>query len=200
MTEATRKADTPFYIVAARHLVGLTALLALNPLHGIGSNWFTDLLTSLVGMLVITSLLWGIYALFFTATARRQWPTGFFVLAWVFSALALLGFWSDYDRMKTASKSSPQPAAPVTARQPPAETKEPASPAPAPAAITLEQAALEIARAYPYLDTPEGQRALELIIVERDALIARGVDPVQALYSAAQRIAPEHQPRASNKP
>lgn len=190
MTEAVEKQATPIYLVAARHLVGLTVLLAINPLNGIGSNWAGDLLFSFVGVLVVTSVLWGIYALFFTARAKRQWPTGFFLIAWVVTPLAVLGWWKEYEGLKTAGKSPPQPATTVSVQQPALPRT----------AITIEQAALQIERAYPYLGTPQGARALELIILERDAWISQGVSPVQALYTAAERIAPKHQPDSSAKP
>lgn len=79
---------------------------------------------------------------------------------------------------------------------PPLADFTPISPAPV---VTLEMAAAQISKAYPYLETPDGERALQLIILERDTQISRGVEPAQALLSAAQKIAPDLEPFSYKK-
>lgn len=48
--------------------------------------------------------------------------------------------------------------------------------------------------AYPYLDTPEGEEALDLILASRDSRIAKGVAPATALRQAVAAIAPKFAP------
>lgn len=49
---------------------------------------------------------------------------------------------------------------------------------------------------YPYLDSPEGAEALELIIAARDAKMAKGIPAHEALRSAVATIAPKFAPDA----
>lgn len=53
---------------------------------------------------------------------------------------------------------------------------------------------------YPYLDTPDGEYALELIVVARDADIAKGVPPHLALRKAVAAIAPRFMPDDGGAP
>ncbi|WP_312836403.1 hypothetical protein [Comamonas sp.] len=50
---------------------------------------------------------------------------------------------------------------------------------------------------YPYLDTPEGAEAVELIVAARDAKIAKGVPAHEALRAAVAMIAPKFAPAES---
>lgn len=59
-----------------------------------------------------------------------------------------------------------------------------------PPSMTIEQASEHIVAKYPYLDTPQGEEALNNIISQRDALIQQGRDPVDALLMAGRAIAP----------
>ncbi len=59
---------------------------------------------------------------------------------------------------------------------------------------TLQQASAQAVADFPYLDTPEGADALELIVLARDKAIASGVQPAQALADAVARIAPKFAP------
>lgn len=47
---------------------------------------------------------------------------------------------------------------------------------------------------FPYLDTPEGAEALDLIVMSRDRKIAAGIEPSRALREAVATIAPRFQP------
>jgi ElaB/YqjD/DUF883 family membrane-anchored ribosome-binding protein len=47
---------------------------------------------------------------------------------------------------------------------------------------------------YPYLDTADGEDALGLIVAKRDAYIASGMKPAEALRKAADLIAPRFKP------
>jgi T5orf172 domain len=51
-------------------------------------------------------------------------------------------------------------------------------------------------RDYPYLDTPEGQRVLDLITAKRDVYIRQGVYPSIALTRAVNDFAPAYAPQA----
>ncbi|WP_182340940.1 hypothetical protein [Comamonas koreensis] len=50
---------------------------------------------------------------------------------------------------------------------------------------------------YPYLDTPEGAEAVELIVAARDAKIAKGVPAHEALRAAVAAIAPRFAPASA---
>lgn len=53
---------------------------------------------------------------------------------------------------------------------------------------------------YPYLDTPEGAEAVELIVAARDAKIAKGVPAHEALRAAVAAIAPRFAPATAAAP
>ena len=59
------------------------------------------------------------------------------------------------------------------------------------------QASLE---SYPYLDTPDGEFALELIVAARNKAIASGVAPHIALRDAVAKIAPKFSPDGDTPP
>ena len=59
----------------------------------------------------------------------------------------------------------------------------------------LLQAEVEVTlKTYPWLDTPDGADALDLIMAARDRAISQGVAPHQALRSAVAKIAPRFKP------
>ena len=59
----------------------------------------------------------------------------------------------------------------------------------------LLQAEVEVTlKTYPWLDTPDGAEALDLILAARDRAISQGVAPHQALRSAVTKIAPRFKP------
>ena len=59
----------------------------------------------------------------------------------------------------------------------------------------LLQAEVEVTlKTYPWLDTPDGAEALDLILAARDRAISQGVAPHQALRSAVAKIAPRFKP------
>ena len=68
------------------------------------------------------------------------------------------------------------------------------------AAATLKQASAQAVADFPYLDTDEGADALELIVASRDAKIARGMPPAEALRSAVATIAPKFAPESDETP
>lgn len=108
------------------------------------------------------------------------------VWAWVAGAVGVAA-------LVTAYNDRPHKAPPL-----PTQTAVASTPAVQPKTQKqlLEEAVAEITAKYPYLDTKQGTRAVNLIIARRDALIAEGVEPVAALHQAASEIAPEHQPRS----
>lgn len=58
----------------------------------------------------------------------------------------------------------------------------------------IQAAAVKVIDSYPYLDTPDGEFAMGLIIGERNRLIASGKHPAAAIQEAAEKIAPRFAP------
>lgn len=58
----------------------------------------------------------------------------------------------------------------------------------------LQTASAQAIADFPYLETPDGQEAVELIIMARDRRIANGMDASQALREAVATIGPKFQP------
>lgn len=67
-------------------------------------------------------------------------------------------------------------------------------------ANTLQEASAQAIADFPYLDTPEGADALELIVLDRDKAIASGVPPHVALANAVAKIAPRFAPADGGTP
>lgn len=67
------------------------------------------------------------------------------------------------------------------------------------AAAALQAASQQAVADFPYLETPEGAEALDLIIASRDAKIARGIPAHQALSDAVKSIAPKFAPDESTR-
>lgn len=62
------------------------------------------------------------------------------------------------------------------------------------ARVDLQTVADKAVETWPYLNTPEGADALDLIKASRDANIARGMAPAKALQLAVDKIAPKFAP------
>lgn len=62
--------------------------------------------------------------------------------------------------------------------------------------LDLQRASEAAIKDYPYLDTPDGQRAIDKIMAKRDLLIYQGVYPSDALRQAVNDHAPFNAPRA----
>jgi hypothetical protein len=67
-------------------------------------------------------------------------------------------------------------------------------------AQSLQQASNQAVADFPYLDTPDGAEALDLIIASRDARVARGVPAPEALSQAVASIAPRFKPTGTETP
>lgn len=67
-------------------------------------------------------------------------------------------------------------------------------------AAALQQVSTQAVQKYPYLDTPDGEEALELILASRDRRIAEGVPPHLALQKAVAAIAPRFAPAEGSTP
>jgi hypothetical protein len=94
--EATQKAETPKPIIFGRHIVGMALFALLNPLvyyHPEPVGWWLSLW---LGSVAFSLAFFGLYYLFFTERAKAAWPSRFFMLAWVFLGLTVLGGWIDY--------------------------------------------------------------------------------------------------------
>jgi hypothetical protein len=68
------------------------------------------------------------------------------------------------------------------------------------AANALQAASNQAVIDFPYLDTPEGSDALELILMARDRDMATGVPAHLALSNAVAKIAPRFAPAGTNTP
>lgn len=64
-------------------------------------------------------------------------------------------------------------------------------------ATALQAAALAVVAKYAYLDTEAGADAMDMIIARRDALVAKGQAPHEALRAAADFIAPRFAPEGA---
>lgn len=64
----------------------------------------------------------------------------------------------------------------------------------------LQAEAQAVVDKYPYLDTEEGGDAMDMIIARRDALVAKGQAPHEALRAAADFIAPRFAPEGAGQP
>jgi hypothetical protein len=68
------------------------------------------------------------------------------------------------------------------------------------ARVDLQTVADKAVETWPYLNTPEGADALDLIKASRDANIARGMAPAKALQLAVDKIAPKFAPEVDSTP
>ena len=68
------------------------------------------------------------------------------------------------------------------------------------ARVDLQTVADRAVETWPYLNTPEGADALDLIKASRDANIARGMAPAKALQLAVDKIAPKFAPEVDLTP
>ena len=94
--EATQTTQTPKLLVFGRHIVGMALFALLNPLvyyHPEPVGWWLSLW---LGSVAFSLAFFGLYYLFFTERAKSAWPSRFFMLAWVFLALTVLGGWMEY--------------------------------------------------------------------------------------------------------
>lgn len=67
-------------------------------------------------------------------------------------------------------------------------------------ANNLQSASTQAVEDFPYLDTPDGEFALGLIVAQRNADIARGVPAHVALANAVKNIAPKFAPEGQTTP
>lgn len=68
------------------------------------------------------------------------------------------------------------------------------------AARALQSASDEAIEQFPYLNTPDGAEALELIVASRNHRIAQGAAPAAALRAAVKAIAPRFAPPSTGLP
>nr|WP_182312315.1 hypothetical protein [Comamonas testosteroni] len=97
-------------IIFARHIVGMAILALASPLIYYSSEPVAYWLASWLAPVVISAVVFGLYALFFTQHAKRSWPRSFFTLAWILVALCAAGPWiSTLRERQTASQSALSP-------------------------------------------------------------------------------------------
>lgn len=68
------------------------------------------------------------------------------------------------------------------------------------ASASLQQASAQALQDFPYLDTPDGEYALDLIVAARNASMAKGVPAHEALADAVAKIAPRFAPTDDKAP
>lgn len=94
------------WIRYARHLVGIAILMLASPevvLFGGGVGGWASLVVILV---LFAFALAGLYALFFTQRAKRNWPSSLFRVGWTLAVVYLLGSWSPFWGAKTTKHSA----------------------------------------------------------------------------------------------
>lgn len=104
--EAT--AQTPTWLVFARHLVLMCLLSLLNPLIWMGSDGLAMWAATFLGALILAAILYGLLALFFTARAKKKGIKGFLVTAWVMVALQVAAPWLERNAAKAPLQSQAQ--------------------------------------------------------------------------------------------
>lgn len=62
-------------------------------------------LTGWVMALLVASVVFGVYTLFFTSRAKFVWPRMVLTMAWVIVVLYVLGGWSEYGSVKPSSQN-----------------------------------------------------------------------------------------------
>jgi hypothetical protein len=99
----TSRAETPPALLFGRHIVGMALVALLNPLIYYHPSPLFQWLSGWAVAIVFAIILFAGYALFFTERAKRSWPGGVFMLAWVLVILMLIGGWSDYNEIRAGS-------------------------------------------------------------------------------------------------
>lgn len=117
---------TPQPLRFARHIVGMMILAAVNPLIYYDPAPLFMWISGWIGPLIAAGLLFGLYALFLTARAKQDWPSRYFMLAWVLAALVALGGWGQYNELRSGAKRAT--AAPAQMQQAPAQQGQPVAP------------------------------------------------------------------------
>lgn len=134
MQTTTTAQATSRPLIFARHVIGMGLIALANPLIYYDREPIGVWLMTCIGPLVGAMIVYGLYAVFFTDRAKRAWPKSFFLLAWVFLALILIGQWSDYNRARStakAAKSAAAASAPTTSPAAVTPTQPAATPPPA---------------------------------------------------------------------
>ena len=115
------------WIRYARHLVGIAILMLASPevvLFGGGVGGWVSLVMILV---LFAFALAGLYALFFTQRAKRNWPSSLFRVGWTLAVVYLLGAWSPFFGTKTPTHST-TPATEQSAPKAPQGNVDPKQP------------------------------------------------------------------------
>lgn len=113
MQTTTAAQATPRPLIFARHMIGLVIVALANPLIYYDRQPIGMWLLTCLGPIVLAVAAYGLYSVFFTERAKRGWPTSFFMLAWVFIGLFLIGQWSEYNSIRT---QKPVAQAPTTSQ------------------------------------------------------------------------------------
>lgn len=120
--DATQATPAPNLVIYGRHVVGMAIVSLANPViyyHPEPVGWW---LSMWLGSLAFALACFFLYYLFFTERAKGAWPSRFFMIAWVFMGLLMLGGWSDYRGARSqASHASEQ-------QHPPAQQQSSAQP------------------------------------------------------------------------
>lgn len=112
MQTTTATQATPRPLIFARHLIGMVVVALANPLIYYDRQPIGMWLMTWLGPVVLALAAYGLYAVFFTERAKHGWPTSFFMLAWVFLGLFMIGQWSEYNGIRT---QKPVAQTPMTA-------------------------------------------------------------------------------------
>lgn len=104
MTEQAEK--TPAWLLASRHIVGMMIVaLAWRDIY-FDAQPVKTWLVPWLGSLIITSVLFGLYALFFTRQAKKYWPKAFYTIAWILLLIIVAGSWLQLFNAAEAERSA----------------------------------------------------------------------------------------------
>ncbi|MDO9250839.1 MAG: hypothetical protein Q7U48_04735 [Hydrogenophaga sp.] len=105
--ESVQKAQPSSALRFGRHIVGMALFALANPLIYNSDEPVTRWLSIWAVAIAIALVFFGLYALFFTESAKAAWPKSFFTLAWVFVVLVTVGpYISLVNERMSATKTS----------------------------------------------------------------------------------------------
>jgi len=99
----TRPLSLPLRLT--RHFVALFLVSFLNPFTLNNIEPLISAFYIFAGTTIWTAIFFGLYFLFFTEKAKKSWPRGFIVTAWLFITLVMIGYWQPIDYLKKSLDS-----------------------------------------------------------------------------------------------
>jgi hypothetical protein len=98
--DMAKEKSTPAALTVARHVAGMAVVALMNPMIYSDPRPLFVWLTGWVMALLVASIVFGVYALFFTSRAKFVWPRIVLNMAWVIVVLYAIGGWAEYSSIK----------------------------------------------------------------------------------------------------